>query len=414
MIHLQNIPNRSYEPAIPHTSTLSRSFTFSKGLAIAALAYLPIQVIRITAFALSIFCCCGIDFSKKIKNFADKLHAIIIIHSLHDACIIIKSSTLCSVRNIAKRNVIWHEKDVKKSKEFINVLKDPKYLKQKGFKELDADDSTKLQNYQIIGAKTTGICFGASLIVIKALLSHDIKNEKELVELIKKYKDGFPEEAAALQNVHTTLIGFDQKLTLEEKEVIAQQIEKAKQEYWAEIEQKKTALMSKKDSMPRQEFARLVMELPNEIKNEQEKVIPQKIEVLRKKTVQFVIYKHKTDHMQRVASLIDLKLKQRLNKFEKADFHGIIEDKLIQTKFNQLKNGNYELGFRVNDKKGHSIVYIKRDFGSYLLDPSIGLIKCSLEDPSKRLCELFREYYPGKTLENKKRDQCLEIIRYYQ
>lgn len=336
------------------------------------------------------------------------MHAILTVHNFNNLNVLFESRVLCRAQNIAQKSVIWRGEDLKKSKEFTALFADREHCVKKGLSQLAPSEIEELKKYPMKGADTTGICFGASLWTIKLLLSKQIKSEKELIQLLDKYKNGFPAEAAALQNLHMAFVGYKFQLSEKEQEAASYEVDEAQQEFLHEIEQKRIDLENRKESLSREEYTRLFLQIIKET----EESIPHKIAELIANVEQLYLYKSKTSRLERVAALIDLKLKHKIEKRERSFFTGIIHKKEMQDKFNQLKNGCYQLRFRTSDKGGHSIVYIKKDFGSYLYDPNFGLIKCTTDNPSKRLCELFKKHYKGKTIENKKREQFLEVFRY--
>jgi len=124
-------------------------------------------------------------------------------------------------------------------------------------------------------------------------------------------------------------------------------------------------------------------------------------------------YKFTVGRLDYISSAIDIILKRHsTEQYHEADFEGIINSKEQKDKFNNLENGYYQLLFSL-ENIGHSIVYIKREFGSYLLDSTIGLIKCDPNAPAEKLCELLNlDHYKGMLKENGEREHFLEIHRY--
>ncbi len=387
-----------------------KSLMVSKGIAFSAFFAPSVLVVRITALTVSIFGNPGKNLSKKIHVVADKLKAILLVHNFHNLSILFESRVLIQTKNIATKSSIWREEDLKKSREFIKLILNPEYCKKKGLAEQPPSEVAELKKYLnlIKGANTDGICFGASLIVIKSLLSTSIKTEKDLIDFFDQYKNGFPAEAAALQNVHEAFIGDECKFTLEEQNAMDKEVEKAIQDFRNEVDGKQKDLENRQNSLSREEYTQLFLQL---IKDTEE-ANPRKIEDLKKSIKQLHYFKNKSSKLERMACLIDLKLKYRIEKHDRACFTGIMREKNVQDKFNQLKNGYYQLLFRTSATGAHAIVYIKKEFGSYFLDPTFGLIKCMPDTPANKLCELFKKHYKGKPIENKQREQFLEIFHF--
>lgn len=380
----------------------------ARGMALCCLFALPVLTVRLAALVISIFGSCGKNLSKKTNSLANRMHAILLTHNSLDAASLFESNVLCRVKNIAIRSSIWHQNDIKKTKEFIRLAADKKECEKKGLSPLESDDLERLKNYSPKGARTNGICFGASLSTIGDLLSHNIQTEKDLIQHLHKYRKGFSSKAAALQNLQMLFIESKSELTENEKASVDREIEEAKQAFIAETEQKKRELKNKKASLSRKEFSKQFLQIIKEV----EESIPLKIEKLQKNIKQFLLYKSRTDRIRRIAALIDLNLKSDPEKWDQTFFTNMMRDKTIQQRFNQLEQGYYHLSFRVNDKGGHGIVYIKEKFGSYLIDPNFGLFKCHLENPSKNLCELFKKHYGGEKIAKNQKEQFLEIYRF--
>ncbi|QLH35414.1 MAG: hypothetical protein HWD61_04020 [Parachlamydiaceae bacterium] len=66
--------------------------------------------------------------------------------------------------------------------------------------ELSREEKAKIENSRIRGSLTDGICFGATLWVLKLLLTSNPQSESKLIDLLRPFEKGFPAEAAALQH----------------------------------------------------------------------------------------------------------------------------------------------------------------------------------------------------------------------
>lgn len=318
------------------------------------------------------------------------------------------SGIVCQTINIAKKSVIWREEDLCKTKEFINLISNPKYSQAKGISALNLEDLNKLREYPIEGAVTNGICFGSSLWIIKSLLKNEVNSEAELIQFSRQYKDGFPAEAAALQNLHRALIGYDSELSLKEQEALNRVLSEEQAKGRIELEQEKLHLKDRLKGLSLEEAKRIVQ---TEVIDARA-AIDRKIMTLKAKLTEMHLYKDKADKLNYVSAAIDLKLKKHpIEKCHKVNFTGILTNQEKNNKFNILKNGYYQVLFKVGDKGGHSIVYIKKEFGSYFLDPNYGLIKCAPNASVEKLCELLK-MYKGRPIENGEREHFLEVHRY--
>lgn len=380
----------------------------AKGIALCCLFALPVLTVRLAALVFSIFGNCGKNLSKKTTSLANRMYAILITHNSLDATSLFESNVLCRIKNIAKKNSIWHQKDIKKTKELIQLATDKNECEKKGLSFLEAEDLERLKNYSPQGADENGICFGASLSIIHNLLSHNIQSEKDLIQHLYKYRNGFSSKAAALQNLQMILFESSTTLTEKEKASLDREIEVSKQAFIAETEEKERQLNEKKNNLSREEYSTQFLRIIKEV----EESIPHKVEKLQKNVRKFYQYKNKTDRIRRIAALIDLNLKSDPEKWDQTFFTNMMRDNTVQKRFNQLELGYYQLSFNVDDKTGHGIVYIKEKFGSYLIDPNFGLFKCNSENPSTNLCELFKRHYKGKKIDKNEKEQFLEIYQF--
>lgn len=173
-----------------------------KRLAVTAFFILPIIVVRIIAYALSLFGQCGKQAAQKIHQKADKLHAILISHQTLKINLFFdfKIKLLTQAKNIATKTAIWNEHDIKETQKYIALANK--------MNSISPEIKKKLSTFSIISAKKDGICFGASLLAIKTLKSKKIKAEDQLIKSVKKYKNGFSGEAAGLQNLYEALYNF--------------------------------------------------------------------------------------------------------------------------------------------------------------------------------------------------------------
>lgn len=96
--------------------------------------------------------------------------------------------------------------------------------------------------------------------------------------------------------------------------------------------------------------------------------------------------------MEQISSLIHLQLRNDTS-YENSNFKEISKNTEVQKKFNNLKNGYYLLIFNTRSDNNHAIAYIKKKFGSYILDSNFGLIKCD-HNPVNTINKLLDWYTP--------------------
>lgn len=326
--------------------------------AIGALLYLPIQLFRINSLAVSIFGNYGRELSKKISKTANKLESILVFHQINElGRMWAPASLLCRVKNISKRSIIWKELDEKKYHEFKQKLIQSKDFTYKKIPLLSNEQIKKIdKDFQ---QSNDGICYGATFAAIKDVLSGKIENEKQLIDIIGKNKNGFSAEAAALQGLYddlhnTTWEQLNDSIISRVKKFIARE---AKINGVVDAD----AVFNKYTSiyMPQ----------------------GQKSYIAQQKTL-FI--------SNVMASLLNLKV-NKSTKFQ-ADFSKIQSEKEVQNQFNTLPEGAYQLMFRTDEKIGHSVAYLKFDFGSYILDPNFGLLKCQKDNPYEGIERILNRY----------------------
>ncbi len=324
-----SLPDSCVPKALP-----VHEYLFSAGeVALGLLIGIPVGIMKAIGKVVAFVVGKEAELSKDLRNTVRKMEAVFLnlisggaIFYYHSR----NASLSCTCKNIAKLHVIGQEKDLKKSREFLGMVMDPAYCKAKGVEVLSDEDRAEIAKKAVKGARTKGICFGASLMVVKKLLSSQIQSEEELVKALEVYRDGFPAKAAALQSVALALF---------------------RPLGWG------TAMKT------------------------------------------------------RVASLIGMCYKEKAANKGKYSFSEIAHEQSVKERFNQVKNSYYLMSFNVGKSSGHSVVYIKKEFGSYIYDPNFGLISCGA-NPAEKLCELFKESYPGCPRENKPADHSMRLFKY--
>lgn len=311
----------------------------------------PVIILRITALFISLFGAKGKNCSEKIVYTSKKILSIYVIHNLFKPMQFFGPPVLCRLKNIAAKSVIRNEEDKQKFRDFVELLKNTEYLKKKQLKELTPKQISFLQSYSDQSAHSLGICWGASLFLLKKLLSNVINSEEELVNLFRPYKKGFPAEASALQSISTAFKECKLKFPINDKAMSEREIN---------------------------ELLNLKPQGINELT-----VVNNKLKELVRKM------KEETEESLSAelgtASLIDLTFKSK-NPF----IYGDAEKKETQEKLNKLDKGYYLLSFGPK-YFGHAILFIKKDFGSYFVDPNTGLIRCENLDTGSELSKLVKK-----------------------
>lgn len=338
----------------------------TKGFVLACFYVLPVSLIKVASMVTSIFRSYTESLTLRLNSLHDKLFAVLIFHNVVEANSISEKNILTFAKNVCRKDVIWNEDDVKWSNEFISQIQDKQFFKAKGLRPLTDKELEKIRDYPIKGAHVEGICVGASLCAIKNLIQEKITNEKELIESLKPFENGFGPFAGALQNLQNPLLKFSYQLEDEDCEEVLEEFNK------------KALKLKIKD------------------------VDNQKNEMLREMSK----FKNEICILSRIAALIDLKLKCTIKDYKKASFKGINSNKNIQSKFNKIENGYYQMYLGSCKENAHSIVFIKKNFGSYIFDSNFGLIKCTSQNHGEEVANFINRY----SIEGK--DLSLRIFQY--
>ena len=172
-----NAPNTPLELVKPTCCDIIQS------LALLAFGAIPTLILYGLAYAASHFDC---ELSKGLQSLAIKVHTLVLLHPLSNLNCLTVSESLTFSKNLATQEVIWNGEDVLMGKEYLEKL--------------------HLSQYPNFGAHSDGICYGATLYLIKELLTTPVEDEAALVKVVGKYYRGFPAEASAMQTAHDTLI----------------------------------------------------------------------------------------------------------------------------------------------------------------------------------------------------------------
>jgi phosphotransferase system IIB component len=343
----------------------------------------------------------GQKIAEELFHSANRIQLIFYDHRMDNASALIsKTEALCLTRNNAKIEVIWSNEDVKKYQELLK-----KYIEQKPIESTEAE-LLEMSKYTLQGANTDGICQGASLFVIHALQGTILETEEQLVQFIKPWEEGFPAVAAALHNIYGVWLKVHVKRAMKEAKPLLDKLEISK---W--LSERKLSMSQRITNM--YEIAGVWESTlqqrgidQNSLNSKYEKEIDEEErtykEELNRDQHRFCLLK-----VTLPAQLIGLKLKKDANSQDQVLFKDIVNNDLVQDKFDQLDYGNYLLTI-----DSHARVYIKRDFGSYILDPNYGLLKCSPLKPSEKLCELFIKNRTSQSHTNSKNDYDLKVFSF--
>lgn len=276
---------------------------------VALILFIPIQIMKIAGCALSCFGFYNNFIAKAVKTLAYRLSLACISHVSQDQthC---KHPVLCPLRNSPDISTLLTYSDQKLYTELIKKLPYP--LKNK-------------VSLSPPPFNTKGICYGASLVIIKALQKEEIRSEEELINCIRPFIYGFPAEAVTLQYI----MKFIYPIIIE-----------------------------------------------SEILSYNGQLIPSRHALWNSKATEIV------------GRLIDLTPSTyESNTFTTAlDTPALKEE--FKSRFNALESGYYTIFICSR----HMIVYLKTEFGSYLIDSNKGLIQCEKEDPFIQLNDLLFNY----------------------
>lgn len=319
-------------------------------------------VVQIVAIVPVVFCmdkgalalsACGQGgyISEKMSSIANKLHLIFVDHNL---CQLFEKAVLCPTRNLAKKGVLWRGEDKKEGRRLIAKVCRDSLQRRQPFIPLDNEQINQLQKAPCETFQS-GICTGASLWMAKQLLRAKPKNELELIRCISSCREGFPAEAAGLHELERGLKFATKSLSSRQQAFLDGLLECSKEELhkWAKNEQKseeQTALLWAAKKREKEIECRFLFA---------------------------------SNRYWIMASAADLTV-ESFNKPSPRFFPHLATNLNGQDEFNRLPNGCYNLFFAQ-----HTIVYLKKSFGSYVVDPDIGLFKCS---NAKELCEHIAPY----------------------
>lgn len=307
-----------------------------------AASYIVVIALRAIASVCKFFG--QIDCYHYLRYTAKKFHAVHITHTkAHLASPPLAVLTLA--KNIARRDVIFREEDVKIAK----IMREQFLAEATPHKALD-----ELRDCQIKGATATGICFGATSSVIRDLLHANISSEQELIAFTKQYEEGFDAAASAIQLLY-----------------------------------KKTGQLRK--SMASTWTAQLAV-----LQAECDQTHTEKgLQDITERVTAFTQRNEReyNTHINSLSLFIRLKLQDNINSCRKYS----LLDKTESQAFDTMPNGLYSLHFST-ESGGHAICHLKYSFGSYLFDPNYGLMACKDKTPSEALA-LLQSKYRQTTLE---------------
>ncbi|MBM3192941.1 MAG: hypothetical protein FJZ59_01755 [Chlamydiae bacterium] len=312
-----------------------KTSVFSDFSLYARVAFIPIffmidKLFQITALALSCFGFYNNSISRRLENLGDKIGMICVSHPLYNLRDKNKKNSVVMMRNLPLEETVWTEEEFQKVDLYLQRARTPNYFRDRGIPEFEGIDLDLIRNMCFLHRSKGGVCLGASLIMIKNLLNLDITNETDLIRELLNYKKGFSSNATAIQYLNHAYVFA--KLEEMKREVITLQRQT--------IEQFACGLSSTEWS-----------------------------EKIRKEALKFSL------------SLCDLKCSSHF-----------IEVGSIREDFQKLENGYYQIGIPTSHSQSHSVVYVKQPYGSYFIDPNLGLIKCYEGFQYTDLNNLLRTY----------------------
>ena len=189
----------------------------------------------------------------EVSYTAQKIDRIFTRHYLKDwitsSPSIPNSTILTKAKNISQKSVIWKETDRKQALLFKEALIHSETTQP--IRYLDDEGLQTLHNFTPQRIIYGGICFGATLQVIRTILTSHIQSEGKLIELIDSCKNGFSKEAGGLQHIHEALGGWNPKLTDESKQKLVDYLEQERTLYIEHLEKEIEQLIktSNKESL---------------------------------------------------------------------------------------------------------------------------------------------------------------------
>ena len=318
-------------------------------LVIAGTAQVAVAVLRALARL-----CAFVGQSKaytSLKTTARKFKALYVTHPLT----YFSSApfpVLTRAINIAKRQVISRDEDIKATH----------IMRQHFFAMNPSKDSETLKTYVIKGAKSSGICYGATRTFIKRCLTNDISSEDELKKIAMQFEDGFDAEAAAIQIIYKKA-----------KDLLQAEINRVEKEY-NEIKQNLNRQIDSLKEAPSIDKVREGIERLESIRRSSSEV------TARNKSVAI-------DYHNTISKLIDIEITSS-QKY-------LLEDEEDVKAFTNEPFGLYTLSFATKSN-AHVVAYLKYPFGEYLFDPNYGLMPIPSESSAKAILTLQKFYKPEK------------------
>lgn len=303
-----------------------------------------------------------------------------------------RNRILCKTINVCALQDRWSNQANNLALDYIENASQQSFWEAKGMPEIYTPKMSAIRDYQVpvihemnehktlddfIAAAVAkfsikeqlgqGVCFGACLLLIKQFLTSSVQSEEDLVRLVEPYKIGFPKEAFALMQLQNAF-KFNKGVYLEE--VNANVIKIRKQTY-----EKMSVKQTKKNT-----------ENPD-------KFNPSKFSHKAKCIVKRIVYAmNEFAYISPLSAMMNLKVKCDVNHY-KQNTVLLSSTNKKDNRLNGLSNGYYMLTTPIHPA-AHALIYIKKEFGSYLLDPNYGLIKLEKENPAQEIAEIFNEAYP--------------------
>lgn len=343
---------------VASSQRMHRYIRFCKGVAAIPLIYLAlISYVALKALAWLYRKMGRINISLTLRYQAKKIY---VLHALHHIDNLGACGTPLPVysyaKNLTRSEVVSKGEDSKAMRNMRDL-----FLAKNGKK----DNFEKLQKMSCLGAQAKGICFGATMSVIKTYLEANVHSEEELKNIGRRFEEGFDADAAGLQKIYDKVWNEKVKKYIQ---VQAKELQAVKETFRPKIEE--AEFSAQKEAI----HAKILLEI--------ESLVGQ--------------YRQKTEKWSRpyindILKLLGLEIETAPDKIDQIFFDHLDYDEDANKRFNALVEGAYFLDF-----SEHAVPYLKYSFGSYVLDPNNGLMPLDPLCPSKSLLTLVKSYGSSK------------------
>jgi len=332
---------------------------------------------------------------------AKKIYGILLEHGLYFQPSIQNGLLLAKAKNISQKNVIWNETDYMAARNFQKILTNKEFYRIRNINPLDKVALQVITNFEPERVYLGGVCFGATLSMIRSTLSLNCQSETEIINLMQSVKNGCPADVAGLQQMYNAIVDWQPQLPEELKQKFLEDLEKTRLKLLGNLDIQKQELIKLRNK-------EIILQKINELKD----TMALQLEEAKCRIKRRCYDQYRVERIHPIAHLIGLQLQQAdLYDLDTSNFTGITSNDSIKERFNKLPPGCYQLLYPTGNA-GHALAYLNLSCGSYIYDPNIGLIKCIEDNPSKTLCSLFEQHYPNNVENGIQNDQKLYIYDY--